>query len=573
MLVAARAAGVRVPEPIAYLGELDGREAFVMELVRGETIGRRIVKAPPAGLALQMAEELARIHSIPPGTVPFLPRPDLWQRLYAELDTVDEPHPAIELGISWCRERLPLERPRVVSHGDFRIGNLMLDETGIVAVLDWEFAHVSDPAEDLAWPLIRAWRFGNDGKRVGGIGDDRAVPRALRRADGRLDLFRGARRMGGIRQLQMGGRGPHPGPEAPSGRAAQRRARDPRASRSGDGIRAARPDREDGMSAGAPTDRPTASELATAVREFLDRRDPADARGSAAPISHARRDERALDHRARGRRPLRPRLGRRASNPGRRHSVHRPRRAEGRGGGEAGDREPQVPRPVLMRRRLYLMRHGAVSYFGADGQPVDPRIGVAHRGGASTRRALRRDLLAGDRLRSRDRERAPSHARDRGDRRARARRSSPGPRCARSRAGGSPRFPITRWKRRFVRAFHGVVPNETRFLGGESIGSLFDRVLPELDRLVADRSGTRCYSSSTGPSTARSSPTRSPASGASSASSNRPLERQRPRCRRRRLDRARRQHRALRPPPPLTRATTMERYWEQYRPLQRPLPE
>ena len=25
-----------------------------------------------------------------------------------------------------------------------------------------------------------------------------------------------------------------------------------------------------------------------------------------------------------------------------------------------------------MRRRLYLMRHGAVSYFGADGRPVDP---------------------------------------------------------------------------------------------------------------------------------------------------------------------------------------------------------
>ncbi len=171
VLVAARAAGVRVPEPIAYLGELDGREAFVMELVRGETIGRRIVKAPPDGLALQMAEELARIHAIPATVVEFLPRPDLCQRLYDELDSVDEPHPAIELGIAWCRERLPLERPRVVSHGDFRIGNLMVDETGIVAVLDWEFAHVSDPAEDLAWPLIRSWRFGNDTSRLGGIGD------------------------------------------------------------------------------------------------------------------------------------------------------------------------------------------------------------------------------------------------------------------------------------------------------------------------------------------------------------------------------------------------------------------
>ena len=171
VLVAARNAGVRVPEPIAYLGDLDGREAFVMEFVHGEAIGRRIVKSPPSGLDLQMAEELAKIHSIPLATLSFLPSPDLWQRLYAELDSVDEPHPAIELGIAWCRERLPLERPRVVTHGDFRIGNLMVDEAGIVAVLDWEFAHVSDPAEDLAWPLIRAWRFGNDTRRLGGIGE------------------------------------------------------------------------------------------------------------------------------------------------------------------------------------------------------------------------------------------------------------------------------------------------------------------------------------------------------------------------------------------------------------------
>ncbi len=40
----------------------------------------------------------------------------------------------------------------------------------------------------------------------------------------------------------------------------------------------------------------------------------------------------------------------------------------------------------------------------------------------------------------------------------------------------------------FVRAFHGVVPNEKRFLGGETIGELFDRVLPALERLVADES-------------------------------------------------------------------------------------
>ena len=38
-------------------------------------------------------------------------------------------------------------------------------------MLDWEFAHVGDPAEDVAWPLVRAWRFGADDRRLGGVGE------------------------------------------------------------------------------------------------------------------------------------------------------------------------------------------------------------------------------------------------------------------------------------------------------------------------------------------------------------------------------------------------------------------
>jgi len=38
----------------------------------------------------------------------------------------------------------------------------------------------------------------------------------------------------------------------------------------------------------------------------------------------------------------------------------------------------------------------------------------------------------------------------------------------------------------FTRAFHGVVPSETRFLGGETIGSLVDRVVPAVERLGAE---------------------------------------------------------------------------------------
>jgi aminoglycoside phosphotransferase (APT) family kinase protein len=169
VLRAAHEAGVKVPEPIAYLGEVEGREAFVMERVHGETIGRRIVKQPPPGLDVQLAEELTKIHAIPPERLPFLEQGDAIARFYDELDSVGEPHPAIELGLLWVKERLADDRERVVVHGDWRLGNVAVDEHGLVAVLDWEFAHLADPVEDLAWPLVRAWRFGADDLRLGGI--------------------------------------------------------------------------------------------------------------------------------------------------------------------------------------------------------------------------------------------------------------------------------------------------------------------------------------------------------------------------------------------------------------------
>jgi aminoglycoside phosphotransferase (APT) family kinase protein len=171
VLRAAYEAGVRVPRPLAYYPDLGGREAFAMERVHGETIGRRIVRDPPPALPLQMAEELAKVHAITAERLPFLDAPDPVERMRAELDTVDEPHPAIELGLTWVGERLGRGREPVVSHGDWRVGNFVVTERGLEYVLDWEFAHLADPAEDLAWPLVRAWRFGADERRLGGVGD------------------------------------------------------------------------------------------------------------------------------------------------------------------------------------------------------------------------------------------------------------------------------------------------------------------------------------------------------------------------------------------------------------------
>jgi aminoglycoside phosphotransferase (APT) family kinase protein len=171
VLEAALEAGVKVPRPVAYLGELGGREAFAMELVEGETIGRRIVREPPAGLEIELAEELAKIHAIPAERLPFLGSGDVLERFERELDTVGEPRPAIEYGLWWLREHRPEPLPDVVSHGDFRIGNVVVSARGLAYLLDWEFAHLADPREDVAWPLVRAWRFGADDRRLGGVGE------------------------------------------------------------------------------------------------------------------------------------------------------------------------------------------------------------------------------------------------------------------------------------------------------------------------------------------------------------------------------------------------------------------
>jgi aminoglycoside phosphotransferase (APT) family kinase protein len=175
VIEAAYEAGVKAPKPYGYLPDLAGREAFVMARLDGDTIGRRIVRKDElAGarerLPVQLAEELAKIHSIPAERLPFLPQASIG-RMVAELDDVGEPHPAIELGLWWLRENRPPARAAVVNHGDYRIGNVVVDADGLVGVLDWEFVHLDDPVRDMAFGMVRAWRFGAVDKRFGGIGD------------------------------------------------------------------------------------------------------------------------------------------------------------------------------------------------------------------------------------------------------------------------------------------------------------------------------------------------------------------------------------------------------------------
>ena len=113
-----------------------------------------------------------------PSGDPALEACELWE---AELDAIGEPLPAVEAGLRWLRLNPPAAgASRALVHGDFRLGNLIVDERGLAAVIDWELCHAGDPAEDLGWLCIRSWRFGNDDLPVAGLGELGAVPRRLR---------------------------------------------------------------------------------------------------------------------------------------------------------------------------------------------------------------------------------------------------------------------------------------------------------------------------------------------------------------------------------------------------------
>lgn len=137
-----------------------------------------------------------------------------------------------------------------------------------------------------------------------------------------------------------------------------------------------------------------------------------------------------------------------------------------------------------MRRRLYLMRHAEVSYFSDDGTPVNPaEVPLNEDGRAQAREAAA--ALAGIAL---DRVLCSGLPRTLETARIVAPDAHPEswPELREIQGGPLSEIPPDALEREFVHAFRGVIPNDARFLRGESIGELFDRVLPALARLVAD---------------------------------------------------------------------------------------
>ncbi|WP_414687156.1 phosphotransferase family protein [Mycobacterium sp.] len=191
---AAAAAGAPVPHilvaddsPAAL-----GNPFLICDEIKGETIVRRIQRtldkdegaAGRTRLLLQCAEALAAIHRAETND-PKLSTQDQLAEWRERLDAMGDTTATFEWAFRWLAAHRPAPSASRLVHGDYRMGNLIIDGSELAAVLDWELVHIGEVYEDLAWFCIRAWRFGAPADRAaGGLGSVEDFLRGYERAGG-----------------------------------------------------------------------------------------------------------------------------------------------------------------------------------------------------------------------------------------------------------------------------------------------------------------------------------------------------------------------------------------------------
>ncbi|ODT01364.1 MAG: tyrosine protein kinase [Erythrobacter sp. SCN 62-14] len=176
LIEAARAQGVTAPEVVAVLEEADGLgSGFIMRALPGTADPKVILGCDdPGALLRQIARDLARIHRLRPADVPQgVPVMDTRTAiadLKAQFIEAGGDRPIIALGLKWLEDHCPAPVEPVLNHGDYRMGNLLVEGSSLTGVLDWEIAHFGDAHEDLAFGCMAVWRFHRYDRPALGLG-------------------------------------------------------------------------------------------------------------------------------------------------------------------------------------------------------------------------------------------------------------------------------------------------------------------------------------------------------------------------------------------------------------------
>ena len=205
MVRVAESAGVSVAHVVGATEDVSyvGGPFFVTERVDGETVPRRVMRLIEArqlgpALAEQSGRSFAKLHQVPLAAAPDAlvrvtrdPCDEALTKLDETIGLLLQPSPVFALGVRWLELNRPSgDSPVTIVHGDTRVGNIIVGDDGLRAVLDWEGVRTGDPMEDPAWMAMRMWRFGNDDLEVGGFAQPPEVAAAYTAAGGTWDEHR-----------------------------------------------------------------------------------------------------------------------------------------------------------------------------------------------------------------------------------------------------------------------------------------------------------------------------------------------------------------------------------------------
>ena len=171
-----RAAGVTAPQVVAVLEPEDGiGSGFVMGALPGTPNPKHILEMDdPSALLKEAARDLARIHTLKPEALPeAVPVMDYREAIAdfrQQFEEAGGDRPIIALGIKWLEDNCPEPVEPVLIHGDYRMGNLLAEDSRLTGVLDWELAHFGDRHEDLAFGCMAVWRFHRYDRPALGLG-------------------------------------------------------------------------------------------------------------------------------------------------------------------------------------------------------------------------------------------------------------------------------------------------------------------------------------------------------------------------------------------------------------------
>jgi aminoglycoside phosphotransferase (APT) family kinase protein len=162
------AMGLPVPRPLhleASESEI-GPPFMLVERLKGSAPGSYFgLKTPCPGAFRDLARMLAALHRAAPAELGFAASSPDANGLESLIDQYEakwrtnatRPSPLVDYAYAWARHEARRDPGMsTVVHGDSGPYNFLVDSDRLTAVLDWEFAHVGDPAEDLGIARVYA---------------------------------------------------------------------------------------------------------------------------------------------------------------------------------------------------------------------------------------------------------------------------------------------------------------------------------------------------------------------------------------------------------------------------------